>query len=113
MTIPQRPVNRSTEPTPIRPIRTPLRDAVRQRGPRATPVTAPVDANRGLFRIMDELGPGVTDEQSDYLSALQEIECGFTPEELIRYMNLTSFMDRHDISGNEIRTIIRNGLRHR
>jgi len=76
-------------------------------------VSAPVDGKRGLFRIMDELGPRVTDEQSDYLSALQEIECGFTPEELIRYMNLTSFMDHHDISANEIRTIIRNGLRHR
>ena len=117
MTIPQRPVNHSTEPTPIRPIRTSLRDAVRQRPPHATPVAAPatipVVANRGMFPI-DELGPGgYTDEQSEHESNLQEIERGFTPEELIRYMNLTSFMDRHDISGNEIRTIIRNRLRHR
>ena len=116
MTIPQRPVNRSTEPTPIRPIRTPLRDAVRQRPPHATPVvtpaTSPVDPNRGLFSAEVFESDGWTDERSERQVNLQEIEQAFTPNDLARFMNLAAFMERHHITDADVWAIARRGWQH-
>jgi len=78
------------------------------------PGHVPTAPNRGLFAIIEELYPdGWTPERSEREANLQAIECGYSPQELTRFMALTAFMARHSITADEIWQIIRVGLHHR